>query len=435
MVKRLQLERTRNPVHIKGICTGLLAVTTTTHCINKEFISMYTCYKGKLIRFVPPQGKSQMLDVRNDICMWQLPADMKLANYQFHSPCDIDLLIGAEEFFEHLEIGKYQHGLPRLQNIKLGYILSGIIHSYIKSHEYDFGHMAHVEDKNETVTNPNPYYTQHHGVVWECISTIKFRVVFNASEKTTNGISLKDLLMQLIRHEAHNYPAESEITARDFHVDDLISGTETVEQALEIQQEFIELMMGSFQLCKWSSNLWVHWLRCHESKWPTASEEVMSEECSKEQRGQQISKVLILLCHSIKDLLTKFSSWSRFQGVTAYCENNDNKHHGNLKVSELSEAVILRIKQVQAEVFMRKIHDLLSNHTMSNKSSLKSLSPFLDGRNFPKLVIGCVVLIKDDNLPPLVWKKGIATEVVAIKTVTGDLKIPVDKLCRIPMID
>ncbi|KAJ8865496.1 hypothetical protein PR048_033756 [Dryococelus australis] len=29
----------------------------------------------------------------------------------------------------------------------------------------------------------------------------------------------------------------------------------------------------------------------------------------------------------------------------------------------------------------------------------------------PYLVIGCVVPIKEDNLPPLVWKKSIVTEV------------------------
>ncbi|KAJ8866588.1 hypothetical protein PR048_032447 [Dryococelus australis] len=176
-------------------------------------------------------------------------------------------------------------------------------------------------------------------------------------------------------------------------------------------------------------------------------------------------------------------------------KNKDNKNHGILKPSELSEAAILCIKQIQAEVFHHEIHDLSSNQMVSNKSSLKSLSPFLDGRHLlrvgrrleksspphlghlweaviksvkfilqkvtgnacltfeefntvlcqvedvlPNLVIGSGVIIKEDNLPPLVWKKGIITEVglvrvATIKSATGDFKRPVDELCLIPVTE
>lgn len=38
------------------------------------------------------------------------------------------------------------------------------------------------------------YYLLHHGVLKEQNGTIKIRVVFNASSRTSNGISLNDIL-------------------------------------------------------------------------------------------------------------------------------------------------------------------------------------------------------------------------------------------------
>ncbi|KAJ8875755.1 hypothetical protein PR048_023654 [Dryococelus australis] len=82
----------------------------------------------------------------------------------------------------------------------------------------------------------------------------------------------------------------------------------------------------------------------------------------------------------------------------------------------------------------------------ANRLSRFSRSPSKCGKDnvLPNLVISSVLLIKD-NLPPLVWEKGIVTEiypgthelvcVATIKTATGELKSPVDKLCLIPMTD
>ncbi|KAJ8881183.1 hypothetical protein PR048_017656 [Dryococelus australis] len=119
MVKHLQLEQKRNQVHIKGINN---AVSAITHSNNIEFISMQTFHKGKLTSIDLPQVTSQMP-------VWQFPADVKLTD-KFHSPSDIYLVIGAGVLFELIEVEKYQYeGFPHLHNTKLGYILSGGIHS------------------------------------------------------------------------------------------------------------------------------------------------------------------------------------------------------------------------------------------------------------------------------------------------------------------
>ncbi|XP_077279448.1 uncharacterized protein LOC143906938 [Temnothorax americanus] len=57
----------------------------------------------------------------------------------------------------------------------------------------DLNHMSRVTGDARI---PNPVYLPHHGVLRESSTTTKLRVVFNASSKTTSGISLNDTLMK-----------------------------------------------------------------------------------------------------------------------------------------------------------------------------------------------------------------------------------------------
>ena len=63
----------------------------------------------------------------------------------------------------------------------------------------------------------------------------------------------------------------------------------------------------------------------------------------------------------------------------------------------------------------------------------------------PNATIGDVVLLKEDNLPRLVWKKAVIsdihtgrdrlTRVVTLRTAKGILKRPVTKICLFPKVD
>jgi len=65
---------------------------------------------------------------------------------------------------------------------------------------------------------------------------------------------------KLAADESELYPIGSKIVLRDFYVDDLLTGASTLQEALEIKQQTIELLkkVGS-ELTKWSSN--------HDSLW------------------------------------------------------------------------------------------------------------------------------------------------------------------------
>ena len=58
--------------------------------------------------------------------------------------------------------------------------------------EYEeLGHMA--EDKTASIRNG--YFLPHHSVIKQSSLTTKLRVVFDASAKTSTGVSLNDTLM------------------------------------------------------------------------------------------------------------------------------------------------------------------------------------------------------------------------------------------------
>ncbi|XP_037932179.1 uncharacterized protein LOC119666974 [Teleopsis dalmanni] len=60
---------------------------------------------------------------------------------------------------------------------------------------------------------------------------------------------------QLARDEEKSYPLGSKIVLRDFYVDDLMSGGDTVDEVINIRRQTTELLKkGGFQIRKWCSN-------------------------------------------------------------------------------------------------------------------------------------------------------------------------------------
>lgn len=61
-------------------------------------------------------------------------------------------------------------------------------------------------------------------------------------------------IQHLVREHAAEYPLGSKCTLRDFYVDDLLTGADTIDEVERIREEVIELLrLGHFELRKWSS--------------------------------------------------------------------------------------------------------------------------------------------------------------------------------------
>lgn len=86
------------------------------------------------------------------------------------------------------------------------------------------------------------------------------------------------------------------------------------------------------------------------------------------------------------DIFSRFSSLNRLIRVFSYClrfihnsrQEVNSRQGGNLKVSEIDEATNRLIKLVQLECFKNDIQSLNHNKSVSPKSKLKCLDPFLD---------------------------------------------------------
>ncbi|XP_076396689.1 uncharacterized protein LOC143265914 [Megachile rotundata] len=170
-------------------------------------------------------------------------------------------------------------------------------------------HMKRVPEQEIFSSN---YYLPHHGVWRQASATTKLRVVFNASHNSTSGLSLNDLvhtgpnllpevfsillrwrrhavafaadiekmyrqirvsqadftygmacapflairtLHQLSTDEKEAYPLAAPCLLHDTYVDDVVSGSNTLEEAILLSQQLIALLRaGGFKLRKWVSN-------------------------------------------------------------------------------------------------------------------------------------------------------------------------------------
>ena len=62
-------------------------------------------------------------------------------------------------------------------------------------------------------------------------------------------------IKQLALDEQQNFPLAATMLQRDFYVDDLMTGTDTIEDGLILQKEMIALLEGvGMKLSKWCSN-------------------------------------------------------------------------------------------------------------------------------------------------------------------------------------
>ena len=62
-------------------------------------------------------------------------------------------------------------------------------------------------------------------------------------------------MIQLARDEGHHFPLANQVLLRDFYMDDLLSGDDTIEKAVLIQSQITALLQkGGFNIRKWTSN-------------------------------------------------------------------------------------------------------------------------------------------------------------------------------------
>jgi Protein of unknown function (DUF1759)/Putative peptidase (DUF1758) len=123
LAQRLRLTKHHNRFPIHGIND---ATSETKYCVTLDLQSTDGDYKTSISCSVLPRITGNTPAILINPGTWGLPTDINLADPTFNQPGTIDLLIGAEIFFDlMLPQQRTRLNHPVLQNTRLGWIVSG----------------------------------------------------------------------------------------------------------------------------------------------------------------------------------------------------------------------------------------------------------------------------------------------------------------------
>ncbi|XP_062713174.1 uncharacterized protein LOC134290145 [Aedes albopictus] len=143
VVRRLRLRRERVRAPVIGISGDRRVVS---HQAVAQIKSMYSEASWTLDFLVVPHVTGCLPARKIDTDQWQIPSELLLADPRFSVPAKVDMLIGAELFFELLLMDrlKLNDCQAMLWNTKLGWIVSGAFPS-IQRTVVAASHIAYLE--------------------------------------------------------------------------------------------------------------------------------------------------------------------------------------------------------------------------------------------------------------------------------------------------
>lgn len=296
LFKALNLEKSNVKLSVVGINES---ATRISHCTDVTIKSARSNYEFKTRCLVIDKITGCIPQRTFERALMKIPYGIELADPQFNVSSEIDLLLGADMFYDLIETDKIVlgKGLPTLVNTKLGWILGGTFNKNEETNSFcnfsqsnrieerleafwkieecpdkevtlskeeeecerhfkttfkrdevtgqfivklpfnenlaklgeskesairrfysqerklerelnrkqsytqfmteyeELGHMRRISN-DETTEDKDVCYLPHHGVIKDSSRTTKLRVVFDASMKTSTGISLNDTLMK-----------------------------------------------------------------------------------------------------------------------------------------------------------------------------------------------------------------------------------------------
>lgn len=126
LINRLSITTSRADLCIEGI--GGKSKNASQR-VNVNLQATMGDFSTRLEAFVLPSIIPAQPNKRIDISTWHIPKTIQLADPNFNDPGKIDILLGAEHYFNLITTGRIETSpdLPALQNTKLGWITSGKI--------------------------------------------------------------------------------------------------------------------------------------------------------------------------------------------------------------------------------------------------------------------------------------------------------------------
>lgn len=126
LCQRLGLNRKKNkqPLTVSGVCNMKIDIVDSCEFVMTSRDGVFSCsVRGMVV----PEITNALPSAEIDINSLNIPNGLNLADPQFYHPGEIDLLVGADLFWEILNDRKIRlgNGKPVLQDSRVGWIVSG----------------------------------------------------------------------------------------------------------------------------------------------------------------------------------------------------------------------------------------------------------------------------------------------------------------------
>ncbi|XP_018360396.1 PREDICTED: uncharacterized protein LOC108759449 [Trachymyrmex cornetzi] len=150
-VKKLNLKTKDNYIKIQGISQQ---VSSALKSVELHIMSRCSTFNMDIEYVILPKITQNLPLVEVCVTNLDIPKDIKLADPHFNTPSKIDMLIGAEKFWEligtgQIRLGKYK---PVLQESSLGWLISGPISlSQSNKGSSTSCHLSTIDELNQSV--------------------------------------------------------------------------------------------------------------------------------------------------------------------------------------------------------------------------------------------------------------------------------------------
>nr|XP_029727474.1 uncharacterized protein LOC115265663 [Aedes albopictus] len=337
-----------------------------------------------------------------DTSSWNFPPGIQLADPSFDSTNPVDIILGAEIFFELFRVPGRIH---------LGEQLPVLIHIFADASQLAYGACAYVRS-----TNPG-------GLVKVALLSSKSRV----APLKRLSIPRLELCGALLAAELYEKIKSSlQLDAKCYFWLDSTVVLCWLNASPATWNTFVANRTSKIQLatpnCSWHHisglenpadclsrglaadtivdfNLWWHgpqWLQQHQNQWPMAREDTEQPlEAMEEARRSSIAATPSTPePQFIDQIVERFSNVQRLIRVIAYCLRflhhcrsapNNRAKSFLLHVSELIEAEHNIIRLVQQQAFSEEWKQLKKNQPVSSKSRLKWFHPFVSSENLLRI--------------------------------------------------
>nr|CAH7762680.1 unnamed protein product [Callosobruchus chinensis] len=290
LCERLKLTKTKHKLAVSGIDNKL---TYANYKCDVKIKSIVGSYSFTLSCFVLDKITANIPDVPIDSSYLNIPVNIQLADPDFDTPQSIDILIGANAFWDLLSQGRISLGahLPVLHNTHLGWVIAGAMDIPVSKSHCNLSTNIAIQDQLtkfwevEEVGTKKPWSVEENlceehfldnlttseegryvvsiplkdsKIVWrsnpnEPLKTFQLNTV---TYGTTAASFLAIRCLHQLAYECEvEHPNIAKIIRNDMYVDDLLTCVDTEQEANYIISYITQIFLQrGFELRKWKSN-------------------------------------------------------------------------------------------------------------------------------------------------------------------------------------